>query len=85
MLPRRVRVTLATNPSGLRVRVNGEVVEGPTELISWVGYRLNVEAFAQNRAGTSYRFVRWSDGGKAKHTVATPKKPLVLTAVYRRR
>jgi glucose/arabinose dehydrogenase/PKD repeat protein len=88
LLPRKVRVTLKTDPAALRVKVNGTEFT-PTaaglELVSWAGWGLRVEAFAQNRGGVAYRFASWSDGGAAKHTFSTPARAVTLTARYRRR
>jgi glucose/arabinose dehydrogenase len=88
LLPKKVRLTLRTDPAGLRVRVNGTPITaagGGTEIVSWAGWRLNLEAFAQSAGGTSYRFVSWSDGAAAKHTFTTPTRPRTLTARYRER
>lgn len=83
LLPRRVDVTLATQPPGLRLAVNGTAVTGPARLVSWAGYRLNVGAPAQtDAAGRGMAFSRWSDGGPATHAITTPAAAATYTAVF---
>jgi len=84
--PRRVRVTLATEPAGLRIRANGSEFTGPARVFSWAGYALDLEAFRQTGSdGAAYRFVSWSDGGNARHRFVTPASLVRLTARYRKR
>jgi PKD repeat protein len=42
--PNRVNVSFASNPSGLSLLINGETFTTPKTLVSWEGYRLNVNA-----------------------------------------
>ena len=79
--PRTVAITLATNPSGQKVSVNGTSVTGPTTITSWAGWQLTLAALA--RQGP-YTFVSWSDGGAATHTVTTPATPTSYTATYKK-
>lgn len=76
--PRKVNITLATNPSGLNLTVNNVGVTGPTTIVSWDGYALNVNA--PNQAG--YTFQSWSDGGAAAHTITTPATAATYTANF---
>jgi len=79
--PRTVAITLATNPSGLNLTVNGTTVTGPTTITSWVGWQL---ALAAPTRQSPYSFVSWSDGGAATHSVITPSTPATYTATYKK-
>ncbi len=79
--PRTVSITLATNPSGRNVTVNGTAVTGPTTITSWQGWQLTLAA--PTREGP-WSFVSWSDGGAATHTVVTPATPTTYTATFRK-
>ncbi len=64
-------VTLATNPAGLRVIVDGATVQTPVNYAWAVGstHTLNVEA-SQSDTDARYVFGRWSnDGGQQQQTV----------------
>ena len=63
-------VTLATNPAGLRVIVDGETVQTPVKYSWAVGsmHTLDVEA-SQTGADARYVFGRWSNDGTQKQTV----------------
>ena len=80
--PRKVNITFATQPAGLSLTVNGTSLTGPTTLISWDGYALNVNAPSQTSGGQSYTFVSWSDGGAATHTITTPTTAATYTATF---
>lgn len=81
--PRRVRLTVATAPPGLLVRLDGQPVATPFSFDSVVGIVRNVEAFAQTMGGRSYAFAAWSDGGAALHDIATPAVDTAYLATYR--
>jgi glucose/arabinose dehydrogenase len=81
--PKLVDVTLNTQPSGLRLEVNGTSISGPTTLTSWQGYALNVNAPTQlDSSGQPYAFASWSDGGAAAHTIVTPASASSYTASF---
>jgi glucose/arabinose dehydrogenase len=81
--PRRVRLTLAAQPAGLQVRLDGQPVTTPYAFDSVVGIVRTLEAFSQSASGTTYEFVSWSDGGAALHDVPTPQTNTTYTATYR--
>ena len=58
MLPRIVRLTLATNPAGLQVNLDGQPVTTPLSFDGVVGIVRNIEATTQVSGGTTYDFVR---------------------------
>ena len=82
--PRIVRLTLATNPAGLQVNLDGQPVTTPLSFDGVVGVVRNIEATTpQASGGTTYEFVSWSDGGAARHDVSTPAAATTYTATFR--
>jgi len=82
--PRLVNVTFQTNPPGLGVDVNGTFVTGPTTVVSWEAWELNVDAMDQvDGSGQAWTFSSWSDGGSAAHVITTPSSPASYTATFR--
>ncbi|MET0167943.1 MAG: PQQ-dependent sugar dehydrogenase, partial [Vicinamibacterales bacterium] len=83
VLPRKVRVTLATKPAGLQVRLDGQPVATPFSFDAVVGITRMLEAVSpQGSGGTTYSFVSWSDGGAARHSIS-PAANTTYTATYR--
>ena len=81
--PRIVRLTLATNPAGLQVNLDGQPVTTPLSFDGVVGIVRNIEAPPQASGGTTYEFVSWSDGGAARHDLSTPAAATTYTATFR--
>ena len=79
--PRKVQLTVATNPPGVRVLVNGTPFLGPTTFTSWEGWAIQLKAPQQKK----WLFRSWSDGGRAAHTVVTPATATTYTATFDRR
>jgi glucose/arabinose dehydrogenase len=83
VLPNTVVITLATNPPGLRVTLDGQPVTTPTSVTSVVGIVRTLGVVSPQASGnTTYQFASWSDGGAASHTVATPGTNRTYTASY---
>ena len=82
VFPQTARLTLATSPSGLQVRLDGQPVIAPYAFDSVVGMVRSIEAAAQSSAGTSYLFDAWSDGGAAGRAIVTPAGPATYTATF---
>ncbi|MDQ3871517.1 MAG: DNRLRE domain-containing protein, partial [Chloroflexota bacterium] len=83
--PHKVGVTFLTEPTGLRVEVNGTSVTGPQSVTSWEAYRLDVNAPSQtDSTGASWIFSSWSDGGSAAHAITTPASASSYTATFQR-
>jgi Astacin (Peptidase family M12A) len=64
-------VTIATNPPGLNVTVDGATVTTP-QVYSWSlnsTHTLAIPAGAQTLAGAAYVFGRWNDSGGASHSI----------------
>jgi hypothetical protein len=83
VLPRKVRLTLATSPAGLQVVLDGLHTATPQAFDAVVGILRTIEAKAQGAGGTTYSFLSWSDGGAARHTIATPAVSTTYVATYR--
>ncbi len=84
VLPRKVNLTIATNPAGLQLRLDAQPSATPRTFESVVGIVRGLEAPAtQVSGGTTYEFVSWSDGGAASHNISTPAANTTYTATYR--
>ena len=82
--PRTVTLTLASNPSGRRVTLDGQPVTPPHAVLSVVGIRRTLGVVSpQTSSGTTYTFSSWSDGGAATHSIATPANNTTYTASYK--
>jgi glucose/arabinose dehydrogenase/PKD repeat protein len=83
LFPKKVRITLATDPPDLTLGVNGTTITGPTTFTSWKAYTLNVSAADQvDGSGGSWVFAGWSDGGAASHAIVTPGRATTYTATF---
>jgi glucose/arabinose dehydrogenase len=82
--PNRVNLSFATNPSGLSLLINGQTFTTPKTLLSWEGYRLNVNApSSQTLSGKTYMFSSWSDGKAQQHNIVTGATPTTYTATFK--
>ena len=83
VLPRTAQVTVAMNPAGLQVRIDGQPVTAPTTFTGVVGIQRTLTAVTpQTSGGTTYAFQSWSDGGAVQHTIATPASNSTYTATF---
>ena len=83
VLPRTVQVTVATNPAGLQVRIDGQPVTAPTTFTGVVGTQRTLTAVTpQTSGGTTYAFQSWSDGGAVQHSISTPASNSTYTATF---
>jgi glucose/arabinose dehydrogenase len=82
LLPRKVTVSLASNPTGARLQVNGTNRVTPTSVVSWAGYTLLLNAPNQTINGAPHTFRSWSDGGAQSHSVRTPTSATTYTASF---
>jgi hypothetical protein len=79
-----VQLTLAANPAGLQIKLDGQPVVTPYSFASGIGVAHALEAVTpQTSSGTSYSFSAWSDGGAALHNITTPAVNTTYTATYR--
>jgi glucose/arabinose dehydrogenase len=81
--PRTVDLTFASQPSGLQLAVGGASSGTPFTKTVIVGSTNSVSAPSpQSLGAASYRFVSWSDGGAAAHTIVAPATATTYTANY---
>jgi glucose/arabinose dehydrogenase len=81
--PNVVTVTLATNPTGLRLTLDGQPVTAPVSFTSVVGIVRTFGAVTPQVSGNvTYHFGSWSDNGAATHTVTVPNTNRTYTATY---
>ncbi len=81
--PRTSTLTLATNPAGLSVTLDGQPLATPQSVTSVVGVRRSLGVVTpQVVSGQTYQFASWSDGGGATHTVATAATNTTYTATF---
>ncbi len=83
VVPIVATVTLATDPPGLQVLLDGTPQLGPTSFDGVAGMVRSLDvASPQSLGGTTYTFVSWSDGGAAAHSISTPSANAILTATF---
>ena len=82
LLPRKAQVTLATQPTGLALTLDGQPVNGPMVFTGVVGIERDLGAADQNFNGRRYRFDSWSDSQAATHTISTPASATTYTASF---
>ena len=80
--PRKVQLSLATVPAGLRVTLEGQPLSTPAAVTGVVGMERDLGAPEQVLGGRRYRFSAWSDGGGAVHTISTPGSNSSYTATF---
>jgi YVTN family beta-propeller protein len=76
--------TVATNPSGLQIIVDGSAYSSP-HTFSWTpgsSHTLSVISPQSGTSGTRYVYSSWSDGGAQSHTITAPSTPTNYTAYF---
>lgn len=89
VLPSLSQITLATNPRGLPLTLDGKPISPPPtndvatfeSVVNFIR-TLGADTF-QTFNGQTYEFVAWSDGGAAIHDISTSSTPTTYTATYR--
>jgi glucose/arabinose dehydrogenase len=81
VMPQKSQVTLATQPAGLQLTLDGQPVTVAT-FTGVVGFERSLGAADQTFNGRRYRFDTWSDGGAATHTISTPAANTTYTATF---
>jgi glucose/arabinose dehydrogenase len=83
LVPRVVTLTLATQPAGLQVTLDGQPTSTPLSVQGVVGIQRTLGAPSpQTQGSTTYTFASWSDGGAATHTIASPAANTTYTATF---
>lgn len=82
-VPTTIAVTVATNPAGLRMRVDG-VLYSASQTFNWAaGSTHTIEAVESSPAsGTRYAFVSWSDAGARSHSITASTTATSYTATF---
>ena len=80
----QVPVTIATNPAGLTVTVDGTGHPAPysTAWTPGASHQLAVSQYQGGAGGTRAAFAAWSDGGALSHTVTAPAAAATFTAAF---
>jgi astacin len=84
LAPTTVGVTVASNPAGQPLVVDGVSISATTTFQWTPGSSHTVSAPNSSTSTTKYAFKSWSDGGAQTHTVTTPTSALNLTANYQK-
>ncbi len=76
-------VTVATNPAGLQVSVDGTTYTAP-QVFQWVAGSQHTIGVSSPQDGSGVRrvFGSWSDGGAQTHTVTAPAAATTYTAAF---
>jgi glucose/arabinose dehydrogenase len=83
VLPRKATITLATDPSGLQVTLDGQPATTPHTFVGVVGVIRSIGAISpQSVGGQTFSFQSWSDGGAATHEITTPATNTTYTATF---
>jgi len=81
--PLKSTLTLATNATGLQIKLDGQPVTTPYSFVSVVGIKRRLEAVSpQTGSGTNWVFSSWSDGAPQVRTITTPKINKTYTAQF---
>jgi glucose/arabinose dehydrogenase len=83
IVPETADFTLATNPPGLTVTLDGQPQTTPVTIAGVVGFKRGLGAPSpQTAGGRQYAFAGWSDGGGQTHTITTAAGSTTYTAVF---
>jgi glucose/arabinose dehydrogenase len=82
--PRKSHLTLATNPPGLGLVLDGVPQATPLTVEGVVGFQRELAAPPTTVAadGSVYHFTGWSDGGAIRHVITTADTDTAYTATY---
>jgi glucose/arabinose dehydrogenase/PKD repeat protein len=81
--PRRVDLTFDTLPAGLDLVIEGQTFTGPTTVVGWTGWEIEVQAPDQlDGSGVQHNWTSWSDGGSQTHEITVPAVPTSYTATF---
>ncbi len=81
--PKKVEVTLDTEPSGIPLLLDGSPINTPHTFIGVVGLKRTLEARSIVQSEKDLKtFVEWSNGGTAFQTIETPNADSRLVANY---
>jgi PKD repeat protein len=80
-----VPVTFATDPAGMQVKVDGDLVTTPHTFYYVNGLTHTIEAPYIQNEGAGFRrvYTAWSDGGQMAHSITVGTAPATYTANYK--
>jgi hypothetical protein len=76
--------SVATNPSGLQIIVDGTTYTAP-QTFNWTPgspHTLSAPSSQEGTSGTQYLFSSWSDGGTQTHSINAPSESITYTANF---
>ena len=83
IIPVTSTITLATNPPGLSVKLDGSSITAPYSFVGVSRIQREISTTSpQTLNGVTYTFSSWSDGGSITHTISTPAVNTTLTANF---
>jgi glucose/arabinose dehydrogenase len=81
--PRVVNITLASNPVGRQLLLDGTPLTAPQTIPNVVGMIRSIGAPSPQTSGsTTFTFSNWSDGGAATHEITVPATNTTFTANF---
>jgi hypothetical protein len=84
VFPRTILLTLASQPSGLQLRLDGQARITPATIPSVAGMkRVIAAATPASSGGRTFDFREWSDGGDVTHTFTIPETNITVAATFR--
>lgn len=82
--PRKSTITLLTQPTGLKIKLDGASLSTPLSFVSVERLERNIGAVnPQTVNGKIYTFDKWLHGGNETQTISTPLEDVTYTAVYK--
>ncbi|HTM43918.1 MAG TPA: PQQ-dependent sugar dehydrogenase [Polyangiaceae bacterium] len=83
VLPVTTNITIATNPAGLQLTLDGQPFTSPYTVTGVAGILRQIAVSSpQAMNGFGYVFNSWSDGGAQSHTITTPLSATTYTASF---
>ena len=83
IIPVTSTITLATNPPGLSVKLDGASFTAPYSFVGVSRIQREISTTSpQILNDVTYTFSSWSDGGSITHTISTPAANTALTANF---
>lgn len=81
--PYKTRIILATQPTGLKITLDGTTKITPHSFIAVEGRRRTLGVITpQTYNGKTYKFSGWSQGGSATQTIVVPENDITYTAIF---
>jgi len=79
VVPNLAQITLATNPTGLQVSLDGQPLTAPSSITGVVNMTRTLGTTSPQGGNT---FVSWSDGGAQTHNISFPSSNTTYTANF---